>query len=268
MQWILENVDGVRAAAERGDALFGTTDTWVLWNLTGGLDGGVHITDVTNASRTMLMDLETLDWDDELLGFFGIPRAMLPAISSARRHRLRHDHRRRRGRGEVPITGVLGDQQAAMVGQVCFAAGEAKNTYGTGNFLLLNTGEEIVRRKNGLLTTVCYRFGDAQAGLRARGLDRRHRLGGAVAARPARHHLRRLGESRRSRHPSTDTGGVYFVPAFSGCSRPTGAPTPAARSSGCRGSTPTPTSRGRRSRRSATRPATSSTRWPPTPASP
>src|SRR6201986_5678850 len=160
IQWILENVDGVREAAERGEAVFGNTDSWVIWNLTGGVNGGMHVTDPTNASRTMLMNLETLDWDEELLGFFGIPRQMLPAIrpSSAPG-----------GYGEltglsavsgVPLTGDLGDQQAATVGQVCFSPGEAKNTYGTGNFMLLNTGEEPVRSKNGLLTTVCYQFGE------------------------------------------------------------------------------------------------------------
>src|SRR6202034_897614 len=163
IQWILQNVDGVRAAAEAGDAIFGNTDSWVIWNLTGGINGGAHVTDPTNASRTMLMDLETLAWDDELLGFFNIPKSMLPEIrpSSAPG-----------GYGEVtglnavrgvPLTGDLGDQQAATVGQVCFAPGEAKNTYGTGNFMLLNTGEELVRSKHGLLTTVCYKFGDQPA---------------------------------------------------------------------------------------------------------
>ncbi|HET7741170.1 MAG TPA: FGGY family carbohydrate kinase, partial [Mycobacterium sp.] len=160
VQWILENVDGVRADAERGDALFGTPDTWVLWNLTGGPRGGVHVTDVTNASRTMLMNLETLDWDDELLSFFDIPRQMLPEIKPSS-HPEAYGTTLAHGPvgGEVPLTGILGDQQAAMVGQVCLSAGEAKNTYGTGNFLLLNTGEELVRSSNGLLTTVAYRFG-------------------------------------------------------------------------------------------------------------
>ncbi|NDU77892.1 glycerol kinase GlpK, partial [Actinomadura sp. DSM 109109] len=161
VQWILENVDGVREAAEKGDAVFGNIDTWVLWNLTGGVDGGVHVTDPTNASRTMLMDLETLAWDDELLSFFGIPRAMLPEIkpSSAPGG---YGTTRPAGPlgGEIPLTGILGDQQAATVGQVCFSPGEAKNTYGTGNFLLLNTGEELVRSRAGMLTTVCYKFGD------------------------------------------------------------------------------------------------------------
>ena len=150
VQWMLEHVDGLCAAAERGDALFGTPDTWVVWNLTGGPDGGVHTTDVTNASRTMLMDLTTLDWDDELLGFFGIPRAMLPSISSSSDATAFGTTTAPRGGAPVPIAGVLGDQQAATVGQVCFELGEAKNTYGTGNFMLLNTGEELVRS-----TTAC-----------------------------------------------------------------------------------------------------------------
>src|SRR3954465_1735481 len=159
VQWILENVDGVREAAERGDAFFGTSDSWVVWNLTGGPRGGVHVTDVTNASRTMLMDLETLDWDDELLSFFDIPRQMLPEIKPSS-YPESYGITRDDGPvgGQVPLTGILGDQQAAMVGQVCLDAGEAKNTYGTGNFLLLNTGEKMVRSENGLLTTVCYQF--------------------------------------------------------------------------------------------------------------
>jgi hypothetical protein len=138
IQWILENVDGVRDAAERGDAIFGNTDSWLLWNLTGGPDGGAHVTDVTNASRTMLMNLELLDWDDELLGFFDIPRSMLPEIRPPADPKL-YGTTRPAGpfAGEVALAGDLGDQQAAMVGQVCFSPGEAKNTYGTGNFLLL-----------------------------------------------------------------------------------------------------------------------------------
>ena len=189
LQWILENVDGVRAAAERGRALFGTTDCWLLWNLTGGVDGGQHITDVTNASRTMLMDLETLDWDPELLELL-----RHSAVDAARIVPSSHPTAYQRTRsdgpfgGEVTISGDLGDQHAAMVGQVCLSEGEAKNTYGTGNFLLLNTGREAVPLENGLLSTVCYQFGDAATGLCARGLDRRHRFRGAVAARPAPDH--------------------------------------------------------------------------------
>lgn len=220
LQWLLENVDGLREHAERGDALFGTPDTWVLWNLTGGVRGGVHVTDVTNASRTMLMNLETLDWDDELLGFFGIPRAMLPSIrpsSSPEPYGLTHPDGP--ADGEVPVTAALGDQQAAMVGQVCLKPGEAKNTYGTGNFLLLNTGEKIVRSKNGLLTTVCYQFGSAKPV---------YALEGSIAVTgSAVQWLRdQLGiisgasDSEALASQVADNGGVYFVPAFSGLFAP------------------------------------------------
>lgn len=220
IQWILENVDGVRAAAERGDAIFGTCDTWVVWNLTGGPRGGVHVTDVTNASRTMLMNLETLDWDDELLSFFGIPRQMLPAIaSSSAPDPYGITHPGGPLQGELPVTGILGDQQAAMVGQVCLSAGEAKNTYGTGNFLLLNTGEKIVRSSHGLLTTVCYRFGDAKPV---------YALEGSIAVTgSAVQWLRdQLGiisgaaQSESLARQVDDNGGVYFVPAFSGLFAP------------------------------------------------
>ncbi len=220
IQWILENVDGAREAAERGDAVFGNTDTWVLWNLTGGVDGGVHVTDPTNASRTMLMDLETLDWDDELLGFFGIPRSMLPEIKPSS-YAEGYGTTRSNGPvgGELQITGDLGDQQAATVGQVCFAPGEAKNTYGTGNFMLLNTGTELVRSKSGLLTTVCYKFGD-EATVYA--------LEGSIAVTgSAVQWLRdQLGiisgasESESLARQVEDNGGVYFVPAFSGLFAP------------------------------------------------
>jgi glycerol kinase len=220
LQWILENVDGVRADAERGDALFGTPDVWVLWNLTGGPAGGVHVTDPTNASRTMLMDLETLDWDDELLSFFGVPRRMLPQIrpsSSPQPYAMtRADGPMG---GEVAVTGILGDQQAAMVGQVCLKPGEAKNTYGTGNFLLLNTGEKIVRSKNGLLTTVCYQFGEAKPV---------YALEGSIAVTgSAVQWLRdQLGiisgaaDSETLAAQVADNGGIYFVPAFSGLFAP------------------------------------------------
>jgi glycerol kinase len=223
IQWILDNVDGAREAAERGDAVFGNTDTWLLWNLTGGSagpEGGVHVTDVTNASRTMLMNLETLDWDDELLGFFGIPRAMLPAIRPSSSP-LPYGSTRPSGPfgAEVVITGDLGDQQAATVGQVCFAPGEAKNTYGTGNFMLLNTGTEPVRSKAGLLTTVCYQFDDQPAV---------YALEGSIAVTgSAVQWLRdQLGvissaaESEALARQVPDNGGVYFVPAFSGLFAP------------------------------------------------
>jgi glycerol kinase len=220
IQWILENVDGVRAAAEAGDAIFGNTDSWLLWNLTGGTDGGVHVTDPTNASRTMLMNLETLDWDDELLGFFNIPRSMLPTIAPSS-NPAGYGSTLASGPvgGEVLITGDLGDQQAATVGQVCFAPGEAKNTYGTGNFMLLNTGTELVRSKNGLLTTVCYKFGDDAAV---------YALEGSIAVTgSAVQWLRdQLGiisgaaQSEALARQVEDNGGVYFVPAFSGLFAP------------------------------------------------
>jgi glycerol kinase len=220
LQWILENVDGVRESAERGRAVFGTTDSWLLWNLTGGVDGGLHVTDVTNASRTMLMDLETLDWDQELLSFFGIPREMLPSIlpssDVAAYQRTRADGP---FGGEVPIGGDLGDQQAAMVGQVCLRTGDAKNTYGTGNFLLLNTGEQLVRSSNGLLSTVCYRFGDAAPV---------YALEGSIAVTGSavqwlRDQLQIIDdaaeiETLASRVDSAAR--VYFVPAFSGLFAP------------------------------------------------
>ncbi|WP_377268782.1 glycerol kinase GlpK [Peterkaempfera sp. SMS 1(5)a] len=220
IKWILENVDGVREAAEQGHAVFGTTDSWVLWNLTGGPRGGIHATDVTNASRTMLMDLETLDWDGELLEIFGVPRAMLPVISASSHPEAYGRTRTSRPlRSAVPITGVLGDQQAATVGQVCFGAGEAKNTYGTGNFLLLNTGTRPVRSGHGLITTVCYRFGDQPPV---------YALEGSIAVTGSavqwlRDQLRIItdaAEVERLARTVEDSGGVYFVPAFSGLFAP------------------------------------------------
>jgi glycerol kinase len=220
VQWILENVDGVREAAEAGDAVFGNTDTWLLWNLTGGVDGGVHVTDVTNASRTMLMNLETLDWDDELISFFNIPRQMLPEIRpSSDPNKYGETLANGPVGGVVPLTGDLGDQQAATVGQVCFNPGEAKNTYGTGNFMLLNTGTELVRSKAGLLSTMCYKFGD-EAPVYA--------LEGSIAVTgSAVQWLRdQLGiisgasEIETLARTVPDNGGVYFVPAFSGLFAP------------------------------------------------
>jgi glycerol kinase len=220
LKWMLDNVDGLRADAEQGNAVFGTTDAWLLWNLTGGASGGVHVTEVTNASRTMLMSLETLDWDDELLSIFGVPRAMLPEIrpsSSPEPYGVTLPAGPLYG--EVPLTGDLGDQQAATVGQVCFAAGEAKNTYGTGNFLLLNTGTELVRSKSGLLTTVAYQLGDqpvtfalegsiAVTGAAVQWL--RDQLGIITGAAESEELARRVDE----------TAGAYFVTAFSGLFAP------------------------------------------------
>src|SRR3954471_388693 len=220
IRWILENVDGVREAADRGDALFGNTDSWLIWNLTGGTNGGVHVTDVTNASRTMMMDLETLDWDEELMSFFGVPRSMLPEIRSSSEPQG-YGTTLAGGAlgGEIPITGILGDQQAATVGQVCFAPGEAKNTYGTGNFMLINTGTDLVRSKAGLLTTPCYKFGDQPVV---------YALEGSIAVTgSAVQWLRdQLGiisgaaQSESLARQVSDNGGVYFVPAFSGLFAP------------------------------------------------
>jgi glycerol kinase len=220
IQWILDNVDGARSAAERGEAIFGNIDTWLIWNLTGGISGGAHITDVTNASRTMLLNLETLDWDDELLGFFRIPRRMLPEIRPSSDSRL-YGMTQRTGpfRGEVPLCADLGDQQAATVGQVCFTPGEAKNTYGTGNFMLLNTGTNIVPSHAGLLTTVCYQLG---------GQRPIYALEGSVAVtgsavqwlRDQLGIIKQAGDIEALANSVPDNGGIYFVPAFSGLYAP------------------------------------------------
>ncbi len=215
--WILENVEGARERAEAGDLLFGTTDSWVLWNLTGGVDGGVHVTDVTNASRTLFMDLETLQWDDSILADFGVPRSMLPEIKSSSEvygHASSSSLLR-----EVPIAGILGDQQAATFGQAAFDTGESKNTYGTGNFLIFNTGEEIVHSKNGLLTTLGYKLGDAPA---------HYALEGSIAVTGSLVQWLRDNLGMISSAPEIeelaktvdDNGGVYFVPAFSGLFAP------------------------------------------------
>ncbi len=220
IQWLLDSVSGLRDAAEAGDALFGTPDTWLIWNLTGGPHGGVHVTDVTNASRTMLMHLETLEWDEELLGLFTIPRAMLPQIRPSSDPEL-YGHTVPHGPwgGEIAIAGDLGDQQAATVGQVCFDVGEGKNTYGTGNFMLLNTGERIVRSQHGLLTTPAYKFGDAPCVYALEGSiavtgsavqwlrDQLGIISGAADIEPLARQV-------------ADSGGMYFVPAFSGLFAP------------------------------------------------
>jgi len=215
--WILENVDGAREKAEAGDLMFGTTDTWVLWNLTGGLEGGVHLTDVTNASRTLFMNLETLEWDDEILGIFGVPRSMMPEIrSSSEVYGTVNEHSLLR---EVPIAGILGDQQAATFGQAAFDQGEAKNTYGTGNFLIFNTGTDIIHSENGLLTTLGYKLGD----------DAPHyALEGSIAVTGSliqwlRDNLGMISsasEIEALARTVDDNGGAYFVPAFSGLFAP------------------------------------------------
>ena len=216
IRWILDHVDGARALAEQGDALFGNIDTFLVWQLTGGPRGGLHVTDVTNASRTQLMHLDRLEWDDELLAAFDIPRTMLPNIRSSSERYATATADPIVG---VPITGILGDQQAALVGQTCFRPGEAKNTYGTGCFLLLNTGASAVRSTHGLLTTVAYRFGNAPAS---------YALEGSIAVTGSLVQWMRdnLGLIQSSPEIETlartvpDNGGVYFVPAFSGLYAP------------------------------------------------
>ncbi len=220
IQWILENVSGVREAAGRGEAIFGNIDSWLIWNLTGGTQGGAHVTDVTNASRTMLMNLETLDWDDELLSFFDVPREMLPAIrpsSDANPYGMTLP----RGvfGGAVPVTGDLGDQQAATVGQVCFAPGEAKNTYGTGNFMLLNTGTKIVPSNAGLLTTAGYKFTNQ---LMIYALEGSIAVTGSAVQwlRDQLGIIQSANEIEPLANTVEDNGGLYFVPAFSGLFAP------------------------------------------------
>ncbi|MGQ9501427.1 MAG: glycerol kinase GlpK [Anaerolineae bacterium] len=220
LHWLLEHVPGLRSEAQRGDALFGTIDSWLVWWLSGGPHGGVHITDVTNASRTMLMNLHTLDWDEELLSLFDIPRQMLPRIvPSANPDTSAYTMREGPFGAALPVFGILGDQQAALVGQVCFTAGEAKNTYGTGCFMLLNTGHTAVPSSSGLLTTVAYRFGDQPA---------IYALEGSIAIAGALVQWLRdnLGIISNSAEVETlartveDNGDVYFVPAFSGLFAP------------------------------------------------
>jgi glycerol kinase len=215
--WILENVDGAREKADNGELLFGTTDTWVLWNLTGGTDGGVHATDVTNASRTLFMDLKTLSWDTSILDVFGVPASMLPEIrSSSEVYGTAESSSLLR---EVPIAGILGDQQAATFGQVAFEVGEAKNTYGTGNFLIFPTGTEIVKSDNGLLTTMAYKLGDGEP---------HYALEGSIAVTGSliqwlRDNVGIIGsapEVEQLAKTVEDNGGAYFVPAFSGLFAP------------------------------------------------
>jgi glycerol kinase len=215
IRWILENVKGAREMAESGDVLFGNIDTFLVWNLTGGPEGGLHVTDVTNASRTQLMNLGTLSWDLEILADLGIPEVLLPQIrsSSETYGEIKATFQ------DVPIAGILGDQQAALVGQACFEPGEAKNTYGTGCFLLMNTGTRKVNSKSGLLTTMAYKFGDQPA---------HYALEGSIAITGALVQWVRdnLGLIEKSSDIETlartvdDNGGIYFVPAFSGLYAP------------------------------------------------
>ncbi|MCP4361158.1 MAG: glycerol kinase GlpK [Chloroflexi bacterium] len=218
IKWLLENVPVVGDAAAKGSTLFGNMDTWLIWNLTGGVNGGVHVTDVSNASRTMLMNLDSLRWSDTIAKVMGIPQTMLPDIRPSS-HIYGYTTEDGPFGGRIPVSGDLGDQQAATVGQACFDVGEAKNTYGTGCFMILNTGTEIVPSKHGLLTTVCYKFGDEAAV---------YALEGSVAIAGAlvqwlrdnfdffdfSHHVEDYAQT------VDDNGGVYFVPAFSGLFAP------------------------------------------------
>lgn len=217
ISWILDNVEGARERAIAGDLLFGTPDTWVLWNLTGGVDGGVHATDVTNASRTLLVNLETMDWDDDLLAAFNIPRALLPEIrSSSEVYGVAHSSSLLR---ETPVAGILGDQQAATFGQAAFGPGESKNTYGTGNFLIVNTGTERIQSSNGLITTPAYKLGAAPTVFA---------LEGSIAVTGSliqwlRDNLGIISDASEVEALASsvpDNGGAHFVPAFSGLFAP------------------------------------------------
>jgi len=216
LRWLLQNIPGAREKAATGELLFGNVDTFLLWNLTGGAKGGVHATDVTNASRTQLLNIKTLDWDEKLLAAFEIPRAMLPKVRSSSEI---YGEATLAAIAGVPVAGILGDQQAALVGQACFRPGEVKNTYGTGCFLLMNTGERLVPSNFGLLTTVAYKFGGAPA---------HYALEGSVAIAGAlvqwlRDNLGIIVKSpdvEALARAVNDNGGVYFVPAFSGLFAP------------------------------------------------
>ncbi|MBO0907375.1 glycerol kinase GlpK [Arthrobacter sunyaminii] len=217
IKWILDNVEGARERAEAGDLLFGNTDSWIVWNLTGGTDGGVHITDVTNASRTLFMNLDSLTWNEDILKDFGVPLSMMPEIkSSSEVYGTVHTSQLLR---ETPVAGILGDQQAATFGQAAFGQGAAKNTYGTGCFLIFNTGEEIVHSENGLITTVAYQIGDSKPV---------YALEGSIAVtgslvqwlRDNLGMIQSAPEIERLANEVTDNGGVYIVPAFSGLFAP------------------------------------------------
>jgi len=216
VRWILDNVDGARERAEAGDLLFGNMDTWCIWNLTGGTNGGVHVTDVSNASRTLLMNLETLDWEQANLDAIGVPRAMLPDIRPSSET---YGEVKLGGFEGTPIAGDLGDQQAATFGQVCFSPGEAKNTYGTGNFLLLNTGTEPVQSKTGLITTAGWKIGDQDA---VYCLEGSIAITGALVQwlRDNLKLIRTSDEVESLAKTVDDNGGCYIVPAFSGLFAP------------------------------------------------
>ena len=216
LQWLLENVEGLRADAEKGDALFGNIDTFLIWNLTGGAHGGIHVTDVTNASRTQLMNLHTLQWDEDMLTAYNIPALMLPEIKSSSEVYGTVTSEVLPG---VPLAGILGDQHAALVGQTCFEPGMAKNTYGTGCFLVMNTGTELKMSDNGLLTTIAYKFGNEPV---------QYALEGSVAVTGALVQwvrdnmglIKKSSDIEKLAQTVEDNGGAYFVPAFSGLYAP------------------------------------------------
>ena len=220
IKWLLDTIPGLKERGRRGEVLVGNMDTWLIWNLTGGPQDGVHVTDYTNASRTMLMNLETLDWDDDLLAYFGIPRGMLPQIRQSSDERF-YGKTTPDGpfQTQIPVCGDLGDQQAALFGQTCFSPGEGKNTYGTGNFLLLNTGPKIVRSKSGLLSTIGYGLEEGKVN---------YALEGSIAVTGAaiqwlRDNLCLINDAAETEKIALsveDSGGVYFVPAFSGLFAP------------------------------------------------
>ncbi|MDR1622348.1 MAG: glycerol kinase GlpK [Synergistaceae bacterium] len=218
LRWILENVEGAKDKAHRGNLLFGTIDTWLLWNLTGGVKGGIHATDVTNASRTLLMNIKTLDWDEEMLDFLGIPVSMLPQIEPSS-HVYGMTAKTAAFEGGIPVSGILGDQQAALFGQACFDPGMVKNTYGTGLFMLLNTGDVCASSQNGLLTTPAYSL---EKGHCVYALEGSVAMGGATV-QWLRDNLRMIDSAEDSEYfanKAKDSAGVYFVPAFSGLFAP------------------------------------------------
>jgi glycerol kinase len=218
IRWLMDNISGLQKDAVNGDALFGNMDSWLIWWLTGGPKGGIHVTDVTNASRTMLMNLSTLQWDNEMLDFMGIPGKMLPEIRSSSEI-YGHIRGEMTFSEEIPISGVLGDQQAALFGQTCFKMGEAKNTYGTGCFLLMNTGDKLVQSKSGLLTTVAYKIGNEEA---AYALEGSIAIAGSLV-QWIRDNLGLISTSAEIEELAKtvqNNGGVYFVPAFSGLFAP------------------------------------------------
>ena len=216
VRWILENVDGARDKADAGDLIFGNIDSWLIWNLTGGTDGGLHITDVTNASRTLMMDLRSLSWDEATAATIGVPTSMLPEIHSSSEV---YGEVKSGPLAGIQIAGDLGDQQAATFGQTCFAVGEAKNTYGTGNFMLINTGEELVHSKSGLLTTPCYRIGDQKP---VYALEGSIAITGALVQwlRDNLKMIKAAPEVEELAATVDDNGGLYIVPAFSGLYAP------------------------------------------------